>query len=281
VRYRPAPNVGMREHPTDCLEGFPLSASGVRDVHAILSGAFKQAVVWGWVNRNPVADVTPPAVPRSGIVPPRAYDAERLLGAAMAEDPELGLFLVLAVVLGARRSEVCWLRWTHIDLKRGEVLIAGRILAAGGELLDVEWTKNRSKRRVAVGAGVTEQLRVRHAEQAKGALALGVSLPENAYVFSRQADGLAPVRPDSFTHRFTRLAARLGVDSRLHDLRHFMAAQLVRAGVDVSTVAGRAGQRDGERTTLNVYSHLQQARDHAAAELMEGLVKLPQGSQVR
>jgi integrase len=34
----------------------------------------------------------------------------------MAEDPELGLFLVLAVILGARRGELCSLRWSDIDL---------------------------------------------------------------------------------------------------------------------------------------------------------------------
>jgi hypothetical protein len=32
-----------REHPTDCVRGLPLSPSAVRDVHAVLAGAFKQA----------------------------------------------------------------------------------------------------------------------------------------------------------------------------------------------------------------------------------------------
>jgi hypothetical protein len=42
-RYRPRPGLREREHPTDCVRGLPMSPSAVRDVHAVLSGAFKQA----------------------------------------------------------------------------------------------------------------------------------------------------------------------------------------------------------------------------------------------
>jgi integrase len=50
------------------------------------------------------------------VQPPQAEDAARLLSTANAESPELGLFLRLAVVLGARRGEICGLRWSDIDL---------------------------------------------------------------------------------------------------------------------------------------------------------------------
>jgi hypothetical protein len=37
----------------------------------------------------------------------------------------------------------------------------------------------------------------------------------------------------------------------------------------VRTVSGRAGHRDGGRTTLGTYAHFQAAQDRTAAELME------------
>jgi integrase len=77
------------------------------------------------------------------------------------------------------------------------------------------------------------------------------------------------------SHRFAELARRLGINCRLHDLRHFMVTQLISAGVDVRTVSGRAGHRDGGRTTLGTYAHFQAAQDRQAAELMEGLMRLP------
>jgi integrase len=61
----------------------------------------------------------------------------------------------------------------------------------------------------------------------KDALACGTTLAADAYVFSHAPDGSKPIDPDGITHRFQRLARRLGVRCRLHDLRHFMVTQLV------------------------------------------------------
>jgi integrase len=118
------------------------------------------------------------------------------------------------------------------------------IIVAGQPLLDRDVTETRTKRRVAVGAGTLELLRVRRVEQVKAALAAGVALGPDCYVFSRIPDGSMPIRPDGVSHRFTELARRLGIACRLHDLRHFMVTQLISAGVDVRTVSGRAGHRD-------------------------------------
>jgi integrase len=265
-----------RIHQTDCVQGIPMTPSAIRDVHAVLSGAFKQAMVWGWISHNPVPLTTPPAVEQPDTRPPEVGQAERLIETAMAEDPELGLFLVLAVVLGARRGELCSLRWSDVDFDQGDVLVAGSVIILPGQpLLDRDVTKTRTKRRVAVGAGTLELLRTHRVEQAKAALAAGVALPPDAYVFSRAPDGSKPIRPDGVSHRFAELARRLGINCRLHDLRHFMVTQLISAGVDVRTVSGRAGHRDGGRTTLGTYAHFQVAQDRQAAELMERLLRLP------
>jgi integrase len=45
----------------------------------------------------------------------------------MEEGPELGLFLRLAVVLGARRGELCGLKWRDVELENGEVFIASGV----------------------------------------------------------------------------------------------------------------------------------------------------------
>jgi len=214
------------------------------------------------------------------VQPPQAEDATRLLSAAMADDAELGLFLRLAVMLGARRGELCALRWPDVDVDRGEVLIAGNVVRVSRQALVHKDTKTHAKRRVAVGAGTVELLRARRVAQAKDALACGTTLVANAYLFSHVPDGSAPIDPDGISHRFLRLARRLGVNCRLHDLRHFMVTQLVAGGVDWRTVSGRAGHADGHMT-LATYAHFQQAQDRQAAELMERLIRLPEAGAGR
>ncbi len=93
-------------------DGRPLAASSVRQIHAILSGALTRAVVWGWISHNPARLASPPSREQADTQPPAVEDAARLLRTAAAEDPELGMFLRLAIMLGARRGELCALRWS-------------------------------------------------------------------------------------------------------------------------------------------------------------------------
>jgi hypothetical protein len=72
---------------------------------------------------------------RSEVAPPDAEGVARLLATAMEQDQELGLCLRLAVVLGARRSELIALKWRDIDLGAGEVLIAGGVVRVAGQPL--------------------------------------------------------------------------------------------------------------------------------------------------
>jgi integrase len=128
--------------------GRPMAASSVHQVHAILSGALNRAVVWGWIPSNPARLASPPSIERADVQPPAVEDGPRLLKVAVAEDRELGLFLRLAAVLGIRRGELCAVRWSDVDLDRGEVLIASGIVRVPGESLLDKPTKTHAKRRV-------------------------------------------------------------------------------------------------------------------------------------
>jgi integrase len=93
------------------VNGRPLSAASVRQVHAIVRRALSQGVRWGWINTNPAANATPPRIRRSEITPPEPGDVVTLLTAAERADPDLGCFLRLSATTGARRGELSGLRW--------------------------------------------------------------------------------------------------------------------------------------------------------------------------
>ena len=95
-----------------------------------------------------------------------------------------------------------------------------------------------------------------------------LTLDDDALVFSDAADCSEPWYPDSVSRRFWRLCDAEGLTTvRLHDLRHFVATQLLSAGVDVRTVAGRLGHRNAA-TTLNVYAHFLEQADRGAADVI-------------
>lgn len=72
------------------------------------------------------------------------------------------------------------------------------------------------------------------------------------------------------------MACRLGINTHLHNLRHYSATELIAAGVDVRTVAGRLGHGGGGTTTLRVYAAwVAEADQRAAAGLLTRLPERP------
>jgi hypothetical protein len=72
--------------------------------------------------------------------------------------------------------------------------------------------------------------------------------PHGGYVFSAVPDGCEPLRPDTVTQRYKRMTERLGIDTTLKSLRHYSATELMMAGVDIRTIAGRLGHGSGGAT---------------------------------
>jgi integrase len=201
----------------------------------------------------------------------------RLFELAGVYDADFATFIVLAAMTGARRSELLALRWSDIDYKGGRITFA-RGIVFGTEGLVEKDTKTHAVRRVALDPRTAEVLAAHHERVNERAAQCGAVIASDAYVFSHEPDGSEPWRPDSTTRAFRLLLAKAGLRGvRLHDLRHYVATQLLAAGVDVRTVAGRLGHRNAS-TTLNVYSHFLQDADEQAANVLAKL--LDQNAQV-
>lgn len=69
------------------------------------------------------------------------------------------------------------------------------------------------------------------------------------------------------THRYRRYARRVGIVSSLKELRHYSATELLSAGVDLNTVAGRLGHAEGS-TTLKFYAQFTTPADQRAAAII-------------
>jgi integrase len=152
----------------------PLSASSIRQVHWILSGALKRAARWRWIAHNPMSETEPPAPLRPDPRPPAATDAARILTEA-SSDPDWATFIWLAMTTGARRGELCGLRWRHVDLDSGTITIRSSIAQDGNRRWEKD-TKTHQQRRVAVDTDTVDALRAHLARCETRAATLGLSL---------------------------------------------------------------------------------------------------------
>ena len=168
------------------------------------------------------------------------------------------------MVTGQRRGELCAIRWSHLDLDHGVLHLEKAIGQRGSKKWEKD-TKAHQDRRLTLDPETVEILREHRARFLARAAAMELELRDEAYVFSLAPDGSAHLIPDSVGQRYRKLVERLQVKTTIHKLRHYSATELIAAGVDIRTVAGRLGHGGGGTTTLRAYTAWVSEADQRAA----------------
>jgi integrase len=173
-----------------------------------------------------------------------------------------------------RRGEVFALRWRNVDLDRGFLRVM-ESLEQTKTGIRFKAPKSDKTRTVTLPAFAAAELRRLKRQQAEELLMLGIRQSGDALVCGR-ADG-EPLQPQSLTHQFTRLIARIKDFPRIrfHDLRHSHATQLLLAGVHPKVAQERLGHAS-ITTTLDLYSHVTDTMQSDAAARLDAAFQLAQ-----
>jgi len=257
-------------------EGRPLVPGTVARVHGVLHRALAQAVRWDWIWLNPASNATPPRVAPAEIHPPSPHEVAALLEWARREDPPLFCYLRLAVSTGARRSQLLALRWGDVDEERAAIAFT-RALVEGPDGPELRSTKTNRTYRVELDAETVDVLMAHRFRAEARARDVGAELSASGFVFSSRLDGAKPWLPNWLTKRFIAARRAAGLPHfRLHDLRHFMATEMLAAGVPIATVSQRLSHARAS-TTLNVYAHSVPGGDRRAAETLAVILATSRG----
>jgi integrase len=254
--------------------GKPLSLTSVHHVHAVLSKFLHDAERKGLVARNvaPLADAPSLTTARSEGPEMRVWTPEQLGRFLTAIDGNRNeaLFRLMAMT-GLRRSEAAGLRWSDIDLARGQLTVnQAATLVDGEEVLGAPKSR-RSRRVVALDADTVTILRRHKVERTETYLRVGVTASASDRVFSNDLG--QPLRPSSFGQAFRRLIDQHELpEIRLHDLRHTHASHLLAAGVNVKVVSERLGHASVS-FTLDTYAHVMPGQQADAAEAAAALLR--------
>jgi len=91
----------------------------VRNIRALASSVFGKAVEWGYLDLNPAqgVKVAGKKVSRERFL--QADEMPRFFAAVAEEQPVMRDFILLALLTGARRANLCAMHWREISLTRG------------------------------------------------------------------------------------------------------------------------------------------------------------------
>lgn len=259
----------IADHLAACSER-GLAPNTVRIVHTCLSSMFSQAARWEWVDKDPTKLVRGPSLPNRRPVIPTVDEVAALLSAAgKSKRPEMQRAIWLSATTGVRRGELAALRIADFDLDGGRMSVE-RALSAG----KVWTTKNRRWREVAIDPLTVAVVAAQVAALEQRALAAGVTLAEDAYLFTDRPTGAVPWHPDRITVYFARLKKALGLGHiTFHQLRKFMESMALDAGFSPAEVAHRAGHDPA--VLMRFYAGSVDEKSRAMASVVSSLLEAP------
>ena len=261
-----------------------LNNNSVIRYQAMLSSIFKKGVQWGVINENPCSRAEHPKAEEIDVRVLTEEEIPKLLDALSDAPPQYSVITQLALLLGARRGEICALRWSDIDFEKGTLSIKRTVQSIPGIGLVFNTPKTRrGKRCLRIGANCVELLQEYRRYQKAERFRIGSAwvrkftlengkVADNDMLFTKWNG--EPMDPDIISSWFPKfLEAHDLPDVNFHSLRHSNASILIAAHVPITTVSGRLGHAQTS-TTLNYYASAIQSADAAAADALEGVIRI-------
>jgi integrase len=236
-----------------------LAPATVRKAHQVLSAVLEVAYRDGAIRVNPARGVDRPPLTHKKM---RALEPAEVDTLAAAIRPRYRALVLTAAYTGCRYGELAALRVSRLDLLHRTLQVEETMVEVKGELHCGPPKTPASIRRLALPKG------------------LAVELEQHLANFPPSADGLVftagdggPLRAANFRHRHWTPAVRasVGEPCRFHDLRHSHAAMLIASGQHPKVIQARLGHAS-MKTTLDIYGHLYEGLDEAAADALDHLM---------
>ncbi|HEV2124793.1 MAG TPA: tyrosine-type recombinase/integrase, partial [Chloroflexota bacterium] len=235
-----------------------VSPTTAKNARAVLRKALNDAIREDLLWRNVVTQTDMPAQRTYHAKPLTAEELPRFLAAAKGHRLE-ALFLLLPSI-GLRAGEAYGLRWSDVDLDRGQLAVKMQMQRAGKPKRPhfADTKTERSRRPVPLPPQMVRSLREHRARQLEEIELAGGRWQGEQWehlVFCTTIG--TPLDPSKIMaeYRAVLTAAGIDPDRRIHDLRHTCATMLAQLGVQPRE-AQEILRHSRIQTTLAVYTHV-------------------------
>lgn len=221
--------------------------------YKLINVMFNQAIKWELVDKNPNLKATKPKKEKKER---RFYDLQQideLLKCLENESIKYRALITLALDSGARRSEICALKWNDINFDTHTLRIDNSLKVVRG-VVDEGKTKTPSSNRVIILSNATiDVLKEYKKWQDEYKKQMGKQWKGANRVFISKYGG--HMNPDTCSKIINKIVKKYGLDDlTFHELRHTSATYLINKGINPKAVSQRLGHSDTS-ITMEIYSH--------------------------
>lgn len=248
-----------------------LSASSIRRYLTALQSVFKLAVKRQIIKENParaeLLDIPKAVAPKIDIF--TKEEAAEMLEALDREPLQFQVLIQLAIMTGARRGELCALKFSDIDRETGKVTIERAAIKVAGQPIQIKPPKDYEIRTVAAGEAILPLIDALEQEKQEERLKLGSQWKGEEWLFTQWNGEI--MNPQTPTKQFSKFLEKNGFRHRkFHSLRHTSATLLLYSDVTLKQVQGRLGH--GDISTTNKYLHCLTSADEEAANKLQSML---------
>ncbi|MGD1255343.1 tyrosine-type recombinase/integrase [Mycobacterium seoulense] len=185
-------------------------------------------------------------------------------------EPWYAAFIAVCAFAGLRRGEASALKVSDVEFLRGEIHVRRQVQWTDDGQMEIRGPKYGSERTVYIPDGLVKILSEHLRLYRPG------NDPER-WLFPGARDASSPAHAATVARWWRKVREKIGIEHRLHDLRHFYASGLIAAGCDVVTVQRALGHSSAS-VTLDTYSHLWPDANDRTRKAAAGLVEQALGS---
>lgn len=248
----------------------PLSAKTILEHHRLIRLILAMADKEMLVPYNAADKATPPRAERPVVNYFQPETIAQILDALDFVPLRWRVLVHMLIVTGARRGEICAIKWEKINFEARTLRIDRALIASRALGLHEGPTKTKTSRDLKLPPETMQLLAELRREQMRQRLISGDRWQETGYVFT--SDTGAPIHPDSVTKWLADFSKRNGLPHiNPHAFRHSAASILIATGNDIATVSAYLGHCSVS-TTENIYLHLIQEKMAQASDCIANVL---------
>ena len=248
-------------------KGQELGYHSMYSFYKLINVMLNQAIKWELLDKNPNLKANKPKREKKERNYYDLEQAQKLITCLEKENIKYRALITLALDSGARRSEICALRWTDIDFKTNTIKITKSLKVVKG-VVDEATTKTDSSKREIIISNTTMEILKEYKEWQDSIIAKkGKSWNNENRVFTSK-DGNY-IYPTTCDHTIKKIVKKYNLAPiSFHELRHTSASILIYKGINPKAVSERLGHASTD-ITMEIYSHVFDVTKKASANIFD------------
>lgn len=221
--------------------------------YKLINVMFNQAIKWELLDRNPNLKANKPKREKKER---NYYDLEQvdtLLSYLEYENIKYKTLIILALDSGARRSEICALRWSDINFDTQMMKIDKSLKVIRGVVDEATTKTENSKREIMLSKSTINLLKEYKEWQDNYIKWVGKKWQGTDRIFTSKEGNY--MHPSTCDHIMRKIVKKYNLAPIcFHELRHTSASILINKGINPKAVSQRLGHADTS-ITMEIYTH--------------------------